>query len=196
MPLSAERGRAESAAEDWFAAEIRPHEGALRRYLGGKFPGRGDVDDLIQETYLRLWRARQAGRATLTRAYLFVVARNVALDRIRHESKIAHTPLAEAEQAEVASDDTHAAEILSQAQELTLLRQAIQSLPPRCAEIVRLHWIEGHSYREVASRLEISESTVNTQLALGLIRCRRFLSLHGVSRVGLPTRFSAASHSS
>ena len=37
----------------------------------------GDIDDVVQETYARLLRAREVGTATLTRAYLFVVARNV-----------------------------------------------------------------------------------------------------------------------
>ncbi|MGH8021273.1 MAG: sigma factor, partial [Opitutaceae bacterium] len=50
----------------WFREEIRPHEPELRAYLHGRFPSISDVDDLVQGTYLRLLRARAAGKASLT----------------------------------------------------------------------------------------------------------------------------------
>ena len=42
----------------WFADEVKPHERSLRAYLRSVFPGFPDVDDLVQESYVRLIRAR------------------------------------------------------------------------------------------------------------------------------------------
>lgn len=166
----------------WFSQAIRPHESELRAYLRGRFPTLPDVDDLVQETYARLLRARATGQATLTRAYLFVVARNVALDLIRREKIVAIDRLAEIDGLYVVEERPDAAETLNHEQELALLDDAMRALPPRCREILTLRRIEGLSHRAIAEKLGIAESTVNAQLAIGLIRCRRYLCAHGVAR--------------
>ncbi len=173
-----------AAAEEvrWFKEEIRPHERELRAYLRGRFPSISDVDDLVQETYARLVRARDNGSATLTRAYLFVVARNVALDLIRRKQVAAIEPLGDLAQLCVVEERPDAAETLSHEQELQLLADAMRALPPRCREILTLRRIEGRSHREIAEKLGIAEGTVNAQLAIGLMRCREYLCAHGVAR--------------
>jgi len=174
-----------TTAARWFAEEIRPHEPALRAYLRGRFSGLFDVDDIVQETYARLFRARDSGKTQLTRAYLFVIARNVALDLVRHQQAVAIDRLTDIEHLSVAEDRPCAAETISRGQELELLADAIRALPPRCGEIVTLRRIEGLSHREIARRLGITENTVNAQLAIGLIRCRKYLCCHGVSKACL-----------
>jgi RNA polymerase sigma-70 factor (ECF subfamily) len=172
----------------WFMEEIRPHEAGLRAYLRGRFSSLQDVDDLVQETYARLLRAREVGRASLTRAYLFTVARNVALDVVRHQHAVPITALEEIDRLAVVEEQPDAAEALSHQQELELLDEAIRALPPRCGEIIRLRRIAGLSYQAIAARLGITESTVNAQLALGLIRCRHYLSAHGVVKARIHGR--------
>ena len=176
---------AAGAEERWFKEEIRPHERELRAYLRGRFPSLPDVDDLVQETYARLVRARAAGHASLTRPYLFVVARNVALDLIRREKTIPFEPLGEIERLPVVEEKPDAAETLSHEQELLLLDEAIRALPPRCREILTLRRIDGLSHRAIAERLGIAESTVNAQLMIGLMRCRQYLCARGVARAAI-----------
>jgi len=166
----------------WFKEEIRPHERELRAYLRGRFPSLIDVDDLVQETYARLLRARESGHATLTRAYLFVIARNVALDLIRRNKTVSVECLGDLERLSVVEERPDAAEALSHEQELELLAEAMRALPPRCREILALRRIEGLSHREIAEKLGIAEGTVNAQLAIGLIRCRHYLCAHGVAK--------------
>lgn len=171
------------SAARWFAEEVRPHEPALRAYLHGRFSTLTDeVDDIVQETYVRLLRAREVGRASLTRAYLFVVARNVAIDLIRHSQIISIDALADIDRMSVVEDRPGVAEAISHEQELELLAEAIRALPPRCAEIVKLRRLEGLSHRDIAQKLGIAESTVNAQLAIGLMRCRQYLCAHGVAK--------------
>ena len=67
----------------WFVEEVQPHEGDLRRYLHRQFPRVGDVDDVVQESFLRLLRARGAGPIACARAYLFTTARHVACELFR-----------------------------------------------------------------------------------------------------------------
>ena len=45
-----------------------------------------------------------------------------------------------------------------------------------------LRKIYGLSHRDIAQQLEISEHTVNAQLAIGVLRLRTYLRAHGVTR--------------
>jgi RNA polymerase sigma factor (sigma-70 family) len=174
MPLS----RPEQSR--WFSEEVQPHEPELRAYLRGRFPSLGDIDDIVQETYARLFRLKRAGSLEETRPYLFATARNTAIDIFRHRGTISLEPLAEISDSDVVEERPGVAEALSRAQEIDILHQAIDALPGRCREILVLRKLQGCSHREIAQRLGISENTVNAQIALGVLRCRAFLRARGV----------------
>lgn len=171
----------------WFRDEVQPHESALRAYLRGRFPRLRDVDDLIQETYARLLRAQVAGRLQAVRPYLFVTARNVALDLTRHTQAAATDCLGNLEQLPVAEDRADAAEAAAYEQEIEILHEAIAALPPRCREILLLRRFHGFSHERIADQLGISPNTVDAQLCHAVFRCRQFLLLRGVSRDCLST---------
>jgi RNA polymerase sigma factor (sigma-70 family) len=164
----------------WFAEEVHPHEPELRAFLRRHFPTVQDIDDLVQEAYMRLLRARHAGSIAEPRAYLFTTARNIACDLFRRQRPVSIEDLAETQRMAVVEDKADAAETASHSQEIELLIAAVQALPPRCREVVTLRKLHGLSYRDIAVRLGISENTVNAQLAIGLVRCRQYLAARGV----------------
>lgn len=168
----------------WFAQEVQPHEPALRAYLRSRFPSLHDIDDLVQESYARMLRAREAGKARLTRAYLFVTARNLALDEIRHTNVIAIQSLAEIDESSVVEGRPDAAEAASCDQEVEILAEAIATLPTRCREIFVLRRYRELSHREIARQLGIAENTVNAQLVIAMLRCREYLRQRGITSVG------------
>lgn len=170
----------------WFEEEVQPHEPELRAYLRRKFPSLADIDDLIQETYARLVRARRAGKVSETRPYLFATARNTACDLFRRSRVISITGLADIERLSVVEDRPATGEALARAQEVEILREAIQALPTRCRQVFTLCKLYGRSHREVAAQLGISEHTVNAQIALGVVRCRDYLRGYGVGKVMTP----------
>ena len=168
----------------WFAEEVQPHEPALRAYLRGRFPSLRDVDDLVQESYARILRARQIGTAKLTRAYLFVTARNLALDALRHTNAVTIELLAEIDESSVVEARPDAAEAASCDQALEILAEAIATLPKRCREIFVLRRYRELSHREIARQLGIAENTVNAQLVIAMLRCRIYLQQRGVTSRG------------
>lgn len=66
--------------EQWFKDEVQPHDTSLRAYVRGRFPGLRDVDDVVQESFLRIWQARARQPIQSARAFLFRIARVHALN--------------------------------------------------------------------------------------------------------------------
>ncbi len=162
----------------WFSAEVHPHEAALRAYLHG-LVAPSDVDDIVQEAYARLVRARERGAVTSPRGLLFATARNVARDLFRRRTASPTTPITETGASCVFDDAPGVPETVSRRQETELLEKAIDALPPRCREILLLRKFENLSHREIARRLGIAEHTVEVQLTKALHRCEDYFAQQG-----------------
>lgn len=159
----------------WFSEEVHLHEAQLRAYLRGAFPTVQDVDDVVQESYLRIWRARSIRPIQSAKAFLFAVARRLALDLVRRARRAPFVPVKDLEALFVLTDAPSAAEAAGHAEDIQLLVAAIESLPARCREIFVFCQIEGLPQRVVAERLGLSENTVAVQSARGLQRCEEFV---------------------
>ncbi len=166
----------------WFAEEVHPHEPALRAHLRGHFPTLRDIDDLVQDSHARLFRARHAGKVTDARPYLFVTARNAAVDFFRRRRVVRIEGIADLSRLSVVEERPDAAEAATDDQELELLADAIQALPERCRLVLTLRKLHGLSYYEIAAQLGISENTVDAQVRLGVLRCRHYLPARGLTK--------------
>ena len=164
----------------WFAEAVQPHESALRAYLKRKYPTLSDVDDVVQESFLKAFLARRMGRLTSTRGFLFHVARNAAANFYRRRKFLASTPVNELSGWRVLESDADVVENVCTSDELELIADAVAGLPARCREIVTLRLTESLDYGEIARRLNLSESTVRVQVARGMRKCGDFMRDRGV----------------
>jgi len=164
----------------WFAEEVQVHEPMLRAWLRSRFPSQLDADEVVQEAFLRVLKARETGRVDSPRALLFTAARNLAIDRLRHARIIPMEALTEIEHSSVLAEDAGVPEAVGRNQELELLTLAIQSLPDRCRQVLTLRKIYGLSQKAIAAQLGITEHTVEAQVANGMRRCADFLARHGL----------------
>jgi len=173
----------ETEQSRWFAAEVQPHATALRGWLTGLYPMLVDVDDIVQEAYVRLLqiRAHDPARLYAVKPLLFTTARNLALDQLRRQQIIRFDTLPETESLQWAEDRPGVSEIVGRRQELQLLTEAIQSLPDRCRDVLTLRKIYGLPQKEIALQLGISEHTVEAHVGMGVRRCAEYLA-----RFGLP----------
>jgi RNA polymerase sigma-70 factor (ECF subfamily) len=168
---------------NWFMEEVHPHESALRAWLHHQHSGlcAHDLNDIVQESYLRLLRARAAGKIGHARSYLFGIARHVALE-IHHKRRLfSDIPVNDLPDLPTNEARANVVETVSHNQEVALTVAVIKNLPERCREIVTLRSIHGLSYFEIASRLGLAEDTVRVQMARGVRKCARYLREHGLT---------------
>ncbi|MBI5382454.1 MAG: sigma-70 family RNA polymerase sigma factor [Opitutae bacterium] len=152
----------------WFAEELQPHEEMLRSWLHSRFPSGCDLDDVVQESYMRVLEAHKTEVIDSPKAFLFATARNLALGQLRRREKWGENTLTEFDSCSVLDESADVPDAVARNQELELLTQAIQSLPTRCRQIVTLRKLYGLSQKEVAAQLGIAEHTVEAQGSIGL----------------------------
>jgi len=142
----------------------------LRRYFNARLNQASDVDDLMQDLYLKVAAAPPVDEIRSPGAYLYRLASNVMLDRLRQRRRavardsdwrrLYHvtTPLEDA--ADLPSAETAAAA----RQHLSRVVEALDALPPMTQQIFRLHKFEGLSHAETATRVGISRSSVEKHM--------------------------------
>jgi len=167
----------------WFMEEVHAHGPALRSYLRTKFPRLADIDDLVQESFARLWRMRGRGRAGSGKGLLFATARNIAIDNFRRERAAGIDFVPDCAEFPVAEPRPGVAETVCRNQELALLEEAIAALPERCRQVLTLRKIYGLSHQEIGARLGISEHTVESQLGRGMAKCVEYLRRRGLPEI-------------
>lgn len=165
---------------EWFTAEVKPHDAALRRYLQRSFPEVRDVDDIVQESHLRLWRARTGGAIASARAFLFRVARNFALDRVRRRRRSPIREVGDSNALDVVEERPDAAEVATSRELINLLDDALAALPRRQRQVVILCKLQSKSCREAALALGLAEKTVTEHLYRALPRLGEELQRRGV----------------
>jgi RNA polymerase sigma factor (sigma-70 family) len=180
-PAVSEQTSASQQAQ-WFAEEVQPHDGSLRSYLRAAFPSVRDVDDVVQESYLRIWRRQLLGPLASTRSFLFKVARNLAIDVLRRTAVAPVESVSDLAGLNVLDNAPDAAHAACTTDEINLLLEAIDSLPARCREVVILRKLHGLSPRAIATKLGISEGTVHAHGTKGVRRCEQFLRERGIVR--------------
>ncbi len=158
----------------------------LRAWLKAQFRSASDIDDIIQDAYIRVLRSRAEGEVRSPKALLFVVARNLMLMQFRHRQVMREDSLTDFELAGIMDESPDIADAVARSQELELLTLAIQSLPKRCRQILTLRKIYGLSQKEVAAELGISEHTVEAQGTIALRKLGRYFARHGSSSPQTP----------
>ena len=158
----------------WFAEQLHPHEPVLRAWLQSRFSTDCDIDDIVQEAYVRVLQARETSEIESPKAYLFATARNLALGRVRRQKTCGESFLAEIDALGILDESADVRQAVARAQELELLTRAIQSLPTRCRQILTLRKLYGMSQKDVAAQLGITEHTVEAQGTIGLRKLAEF----------------------
>src|SRR6185295_11275088 len=137
--------------------------------------------DVVQESYLRIWRSRATEPIRCARAFLFTIARNVALKCVGRQRRSPEIVVGDLAALGIVAEGHDAAEAAARNETFLLLIEALATLPPRCREITVLRKLQGVPQKEIAARCGIAEKTVEEQVARGVRRCEDYLRKRGVT---------------
>jgi RNA polymerase sigma-70 factor (ECF subfamily) len=167
----------------WFTQEVAPHDSGLRAYLHAQFPAmtRTDVEDIVQDSYVKVLQARDRTNFASVKAYLFATARNAALFILRRPRIFSDQPVTDIAVQSISEGGTGVAEQVSRDEEIALLLDAIEALPARCREVFILRKLRGMPQKQIATRLGISEQTVQVQITRAAKKCAQFLRQRGIN---------------
>ena len=150
----------------------------LERFLARFFSNQQDIEDVAQEAYLRAYVAEQQKEIEQPKAYLFRIARNLALTQLTKKSKKI-TDYLEESGASVVIEYGAAADSEVEAQEsLGLYCEAVAALPEKCRQVFLLRKVHGLAHKEIAKRMSLSVSSVEKYLHRGILECKAFVQEH------------------
>ena len=152
-----------------FDVQVMPHLDAAYRFARWLTRSPTDADDVVQEAFLRAFRAFDTLRGPDVKAWLLAIVRNCHASAISQERRRAYVPLPEEPDAEfgsgtlAASADPERASM--QHQEARRLEQLVAALPEEHREVLLLREMEDMSYREIAAVTQLPIGTVMSRLA-------------------------------
>lgn len=152
----------------WFLRDVLPLEAMLMQYLRHNWRDQSDIEDIVQEIYVRVFEAARKEIPQKAKPFLFTTARNLLIDRVRERRVVPLEAALDLDALEIAIDEPSPDQGLIARDELRRLRDAIDTLPPRFRDVVVLRRIEDLSRAEVAQRLGINETTVSDYLTKGM----------------------------
>lgn len=123
------------------------------------------AEDIVHDVFLQIWEKRDKLSATTPlEAQLFVIARSMIINNYRRAltKDNVHQNFSNQYQQTKEADSFETEESIQK------LNQAIELLPPKRKQVFKMAKIDGLSYEEVAKTLDISKSTVETQMVKAL----------------------------
>jgi RNA polymerase sigma-70 factor, ECF subfamily len=160
--------RDREAFEILYIRYVRPVFGLALRRLGD----RGHAEDAVQEAFAAIWRSASTYRPERGAAggWLYTVARNAIVDRLRRNG-----PTVDAELPELASTEPDPAQRTEDSDVAWRVHRALEELQPREREVIELAYWSGMSQSEVAQYLHLPLGTVKTRTRSALARLASML---------------------
>jgi RNA polymerase sigma-70 factor, ECF subfamily len=146
----------------------------VKAYMIRRGADAGTAEDLAQETLLTVWRkaALYSGDRGSMTTWVFAIARNLRIDRLRRE--VPWQELPEGRLAE-ASDEPLPDEAVAEKERQQRVQSALAALPPEQKEVVALAYLEGLSHSEIADRLGMPLGTVKSRMRIAYQKIRQTL---------------------
>jgi RNA polymerase sigma-70 factor (family 1) len=145
----------------------------LCRYAFLLVKDRETAEDIVQEQFAYLWENDNRLRIISNEAYLFRAVKNKSINYRQSYSVRKVTKIDSSIDNSLVLDGNN---IIEQNELNNLISEAMQQLPEKCYTVFYLKRIEGLSTREIATRLSISEKTVENQMTIAIRKIASYLN--------------------
>jgi RNA polymerase sigma-70 factor, ECF subfamily len=157
-----------------FAALFDHFAPRIKSFIMRKGATSEQAEDLVQETMIAVWSkaALFAAERGSPATWIFTIARNLRIDRLRRERSSQYTDI---DDYDAPSDEAGQDEALGRLQEDTAVARALAQIPAEQRELLILSYVEDLPQSEIAQRLQIPLGTVKSRMRLAYRRMKKML---------------------
>lgn len=156
----------------------------LRRYARQFVSSYHEAEDIAQEAYVRAFTAEKNTHIEQPKAFLFQVARNVALTRLKKKSREIHQCIDELSESETGMIDEAVDDHVEALELLDTYREAVIAMPAKCRNVFILRKVYGFKHNEIAEKMGMSVSSVEKYVRRGILACQDHLASRDKSETG------------
>ena len=147
-----------------FQSDILPLKNELFRMALRITQNREEAEDVVQETMIKVWNRReQWSQLESIEAFCLTICRNLALDKLRRMDNQVQSLNDDIDPLDQ-SHGSNPEQVAIQNDRTQMVRQLISELPERLRTCMQLRDIEGKSYRDIATVLDITEQQVKVNI--------------------------------
>jgi RNA polymerase sigma-70 factor (ECF subfamily) len=142
-----------------------------------------DAEEVLLDVYMKAWKyaARYTDKRGSVQAWLMIMARNAAIDRIRQKRAQPKTLSFEPESTpEPESAEASPEEQTAERERRRRVQLVLRELPPEQREVVELAFFGGLTHAELAERLREPLGTIKSRIRMGLMRLRGLIEEPGI----------------
>jgi len=151
----------------------RTHAESLRNHLYYKFGDLNQAEDVVQEAFVKLWAKCSSVVYDKVGGFLYTVAKNLFIDSLRSKKVTL-----EFEKSVVQTQDVEDPYFHLRTKEFKhKIESAISALPEKQREAFLLNRIEKLTYKEIAEKLEISQTAVEKRISKALLKLKEITEL-------------------
>jgi RNA polymerase sigma-70 factor, ECF subfamily len=157
-----------------FAAIFDSYAPRLKAFMMRKGATAEQAEDLVQETMIAVWSkaALYVPERGTAATWIFTIARNLRIDRLRREKTSLFTDL---EGYDVESGEASQDEALGRFQEDGEVARALTQIPEEQRQLLILSYMDGLAQSEIAEKLQMPLGTVKSRMRLAYARMRKLL---------------------
>lgn len=145
---------------------VEEYSDSVYRFIRANLKDENRADDIVQDSYEKLWRNVTEIEFQVVKSWLFTTAYHTMIDAIRKESRI--TGLNESDCCDFVSE--------SQYSDLNeILHKALERLPEIQKSVILLRDYEGYSYKEIGEITGLSEAQVKINIYRGRVALKNFI---------------------
>lgn len=163
----------------------KDHHRALLGYLKARTGSAYEAQEIAQETYAKMLALDRPDVVGFLVGYMWKIAGNLVLERRRQRAtraRLDQTILFQPTEAFCAPSPES---LLYTEQQLKLVEEALNRLPPKCVEAFVLRIVEERSFQEVARHMDISERMAKLYVARAAQFCQSHLNAaEAIERMG------------
>lgn len=171
-------GSADGARADEVERLFRDHNDALIRFLTLRLHSRQEAREVAQEAYVRLLQLERPDVSSFLRAYLFRIAGNLAIDRLRRRATETRFRDAEGEQG-IFDTPPDPQAVAEEDERVAQVRGFLHELPDAVRDAFLMFRVEDLEQEAIARRLGVSDRMVRNHITRALMYCR--LRLDGLT---------------